>query len=230
MNAKQRMKWLDIAKGIAILCTIIGHTVNGTIQGIICSFHMPLFFLLAGYTFREVPASEIKTEIKKDVSRLLLPYIAVILIRILIDICFCHQRIGETLIQYLAAAFLGYGAAYLGNPFWFWLGATWFLAALFWSRLAYRFVLLYVKEYRQIFILVLAFFSIWLGQIVWLPQSWDLVFPCLIFMEAGYLLKNHEINIKKEIWQGTGVVAFFIWTIYLHFSRGGKTLAGRTNI
>lgn len=110
-------------------------------------------------------------------------------------------------------------------PFWWLLGATWFLTALFWSRLVYRFVLLYVKKYRQMFILILAFFSIWLGQIVYLPQSWDLVFPCLIFMEAGYLMRTYEQKIKSEIWQGIGIAAFFIWSIYLSFLNGQVKLS-----
>lgn len=43
--AKQRLDWLDIAKGIAILLVIVGHTVNNPsiIRQVIFSFHMPLF-------------------------------------------------------------------------------------------------------------------------------------------------------------------------------------------
>lgn len=51
-----RIDWIDVAKGIAILLVIIGHTVQfgSATRNVIFSFHMPLFFILSGYTFRLV--------------------------------------------------------------------------------------------------------------------------------------------------------------------------------
>jgi len=45
--------WISIAKGIAILCVVAGHTFapDSYKNRIIFSFHMPLFFILAGYIF-----------------------------------------------------------------------------------------------------------------------------------------------------------------------------------
>ena len=42
-----RVGWIDVAKGIAIVLVIIGHTVQfgGGTRNFIFSFHMPLFFL-----------------------------------------------------------------------------------------------------------------------------------------------------------------------------------------
>ena len=76
--AKQRLDWLDIAKGIAILLVIVGHTVNNPsiIRQVIFSFHMPLFFILAGYTFRIKPWGEL---LKTSATRLLVPYFLVAL-------------------------------------------------------------------------------------------------------------------------------------------------------
>ncbi|WP_278969986.1 acyltransferase family protein [Megasphaera elsdenii] len=47
-----RVGWIDVAKGIAIVLVIIGHTVQfgGGTRNFIFSFHMPLFFLLSGFT------------------------------------------------------------------------------------------------------------------------------------------------------------------------------------
>lgn len=51
----ERIEWIDIAKAITILIMIAGHTVNfGTgMRNLIFSFHMPLFYILTGYTIRE---------------------------------------------------------------------------------------------------------------------------------------------------------------------------------
>ena len=56
---KKRIDWLDIAKGIAIICTIIGHSFGKNRIGVfIFSFHMPIFFILSGYTLKKIQFSE----------------------------------------------------------------------------------------------------------------------------------------------------------------------------
>ena len=54
MNNK-RIEWLDIAKGIGILLVILGHCLNINQRSfhLIFTFHMPLFFLLSGYVFKD---------------------------------------------------------------------------------------------------------------------------------------------------------------------------------
>lgn len=51
----QRVEWIDILKGIAILLVVVGHMPYAEGTGnpgrvLIYSFHMPLFFMLSGYT------------------------------------------------------------------------------------------------------------------------------------------------------------------------------------
>ena len=50
---KERIHWIDIAKGIAIICVFLGHTITteGVLSSFIYLFHMPLFFMLSGYCF-----------------------------------------------------------------------------------------------------------------------------------------------------------------------------------
>ncbi len=46
-----RLIWLDIAKGIAILLMIVGHTsIPVVLSDFIWAFHMPLFFIASGWT------------------------------------------------------------------------------------------------------------------------------------------------------------------------------------
>ena len=54
-SSAPRIEWIDILKGLAILLVVIGHMeyAEGTANPgkvLISSFHMPLFFMLAGYT------------------------------------------------------------------------------------------------------------------------------------------------------------------------------------
>ena len=58
MEKKKREEFIDIAKGIAILCVIIGHTwknaypADKRLMVFIYSFHMPLFFILSGWCLK----------------------------------------------------------------------------------------------------------------------------------------------------------------------------------
>ena len=48
---KKRYTWLDIAKGITIMLMVIGHTsIPHYLSNFIWAFHMPLFFMAAGWT------------------------------------------------------------------------------------------------------------------------------------------------------------------------------------
>ena len=42
--SKERIKWIDCVKGIAIILVIIGHSISiSLVRGLIFSFHMPFF-------------------------------------------------------------------------------------------------------------------------------------------------------------------------------------------
>lgn len=46
-----RKRWIDIAKGIGIILMVIGHAdAPRLLKNWIYGFHMPLFFIIAGYT------------------------------------------------------------------------------------------------------------------------------------------------------------------------------------
>ena len=49
---KMRNATFDMLKGIGILLVIIGHTFMKEIGPYIQAFHMPLFFMVAGYFFK----------------------------------------------------------------------------------------------------------------------------------------------------------------------------------
>ncbi|MCF2657191.1 acyltransferase family protein [Lacrimispora saccharolytica] len=55
MGDNSRINWIDTAKGIGIVLVVIGHTrfFPKAIIDMIFTFHMPLFFFLSGYVFRE---------------------------------------------------------------------------------------------------------------------------------------------------------------------------------
>ena len=72
-----RIKWIDFAKGLAIVLVIIGHTTCcKELKYIIYSFHMPLFFAVSILTCRfSSCGKDIIYNAKKSFRRLIMPAI-----------------------------------------------------------------------------------------------------------------------------------------------------------
>lgn len=55
-NIEQRLLWLDILKGFGIILVVLGHVYqNQTCHSFVYSFHMPLFFMAAGWLYKARP-------------------------------------------------------------------------------------------------------------------------------------------------------------------------------
>lgn len=58
MNNREvnRVEWIDVAKGIAIILMILGHciSVDSWLRLIIFSFHMPFFLIASGYFYKRI--------------------------------------------------------------------------------------------------------------------------------------------------------------------------------
>ena len=69
---EERLSWLDVLKGTGIIFVAIGHIYsNSTVFNWLYSFHMPLFFLAAGWVYKEKP---ILTDIKRRIQTIVIPY------------------------------------------------------------------------------------------------------------------------------------------------------------
>lgn len=69
-----RLKWLDIAKGIAIILMVIGHTsIPEIFSRFIFAFHMPLFFIASGWT-TNWEKLDIVDFIKRRLKTIMLPF------------------------------------------------------------------------------------------------------------------------------------------------------------
>ncbi len=82
MKTVGRCVWIDVAKGIGILLVVLAHTRFPTI-GIsqwINSFHMPLFFVMAGLCYDENRYSTYWSYFKRKCAVLLYPYISLSLL------------------------------------------------------------------------------------------------------------------------------------------------------
>jgi len=143
----QRIRFFDIAKGIAILAVVLGHSAieandfmpSHTAQIILSlcfSFHMPLFFILSGYFMHP----ERRFRWMKEAKQLLFTYVVTALCVLVGVTCVAtldHESRAIALRQWGMAAI--YGSGDISNLV-LWrvdlrIGAIWFLLALFWARL-----------------------------------------------------------------------------------------------
>jgi len=193
---KKRVYFLDIAKGIGIILTIIGHyEFPRIIHDWINAFHMPLFFIIAGYFWHERPLME---EFKKGIRQLICPMVLTkILWVILLLVVYNYKGIytGPDSKDWL----LG-GLFEMGD---FHMAVVWFLLALFWGKIIMN-LLQYVKEKMRVVISVILFIISYSIR-SYLDQGYGIYFPfCFfqgltvpVFMLIGYYLHKYEILEKK---------------------------------
>ena len=71
--SKQRIAWLDIAKGFGIFFIVWGHVLRtGHFRTYLYAFNVALFFFLLGYTFKY--GASLKEFLKKRFFRTMIPY------------------------------------------------------------------------------------------------------------------------------------------------------------
>ena len=128
-----RINAIDVAKGIGILCIVLGHIVpNSYVVRWLYAFHVPLFFLLSGFTYSL--KEDKKAFYLNKVKRLLLPYLifAVISIAIYVYVYSAIVRGGsaseETRIW---PHLLGMLYANSNTGYMIWNRPLWFLPCLF---------------------------------------------------------------------------------------------------
>lgn len=236
----QRDIAIDMMKGIAIIAVIVGHLdvcinlsgdiVYKVINRLIYSFHMPLFFIVAGYFYRGRGLN-----IWKDFKRLIVPYFfTAFSICIFIVLYSTVTNTDNIHLAYhtLEATFWGsgwpHGAPIYGNiPT---IGAIWFLLALFWAKQAFALLdtaLKRVEKNKQLFFLgigslILSLIFTYLdNHVIYIPMGVNQGVSAIIFYYIGYCYKTLNKNMDLSI---VLYVCLFIILINLPFSSIGLAI------
>lgn len=181
-NHSNRNDIADIMKGIGILAIMLGHFTTA-INGLLFSFHVPLFFLLAGYFFKGNTCAD---SIKKDAKRLLLPYGLTCLVIILFYALRQLYHDESLSSQWLLASIWGSGSRFHTSQYFADvppIGAIWFLLSLFWCKQAFS----VIKRSAPVFYPVI----------------------CLAVSIGGTLLDRLYINLPFALLPGLSALVFF---------------------
>lgn len=184
MEAKKRIEFIDLAKGVCILLVIMIHTdVNVDFPGL-QAMRMPLYFILSGLFFKDY-GGFFNLLIKKT-NKILIPFLFFYLASYIVF--YLVGWLSPNLIKSEASGIfdLFTQRQLFNNP-------IWFLLALFWANLMYCLISLITKNewLRGSIVLGIGGIGVLLGTYhIFLPCYVDSAMSALPFFYFGYLLKK----------------------------------------
>lgn len=180
-----RISWIDSAKGIGILLVVLGHTygIPTWLYGLIYSFHMPLFFLLSGMTYRD-PSDNLLNGIKHFAKRYLATYFILAFTNLSLHsfwLLLQKKLSTKLLAKYLCGIFYCYASMdWMPN-----CSPIWFLPCLFVAKVFFLFIgkIRSSKGQFMIILLCVGISSFWAE--LRLPRlPWNI---CSAFMAVAFL-------------------------------------------
>ena len=186
---KQRIEWIDTAKGIVILIVVMEHTtgIASTPLGLILrNFDMPLYFVLSGIFFKTYGC--FWNFVIKKTDSLLIPTFFFFW-----GGCFVYailQSVGLHFVipfqpKYLLDLFMPYEEIYCN-------GVVWFLIALFWVNLICYSLMKYLHGIRLI-VCVIVCGLLGVSGIIHLPYFIDTALSAIPFFYAGIVIKKSGV-------------------------------------
>lgn len=201
----ERLDYIDVAKGLGILLVMLGHIyTTPMLNKFIYAFHMPLFFIIAGYTFNteKYKAYSFKAFLHKKAAAYIVPYF------IYAAINFVIFGVGKSLLSYgLTKEFLTKTATYVYGILYS-IASTeympnctplWFLTCLFVSEM----VLFVIMKHSGHISLWMAFFLIINIALVrfqapTLPWNMNVATIGITFMYIGILIRKKPKLIRPS--------------------------------
>ena len=210
--AENRNMAIDMAKGIGILLVVIGHTagMKHIGQELIYSFHMPLFFIIAGYFYRPSATLDL---MKNSLKRLIVPWAITLGISILI--CLLMKDYDEAYGFAQGIIFPdGTRDDIMILPGMHSSGAIWFLPALFWCRIVYNWIYRISTQYALIISFFVTCFSVVVGRYIFnTPCAFGIGCSATVFYAAGHIMSRHHF-LDKNVPLWTIVPLFIMWVLY----------------
>ena len=190
----ERIRWIDYAKGIAVGLVLVGHFVPlRSLQIFIYSFHMPLFFFLAGVTFRNQQPN-FRTFTKKKFMQIMVPYFIFVIPMFIMK---CVQDIHVGNMKLLVKHFIGIFLCWKGTSLY---SGVWFLPCMFIVYvLAWGGVQLQNVSQRISGTVIVAIIGYSLGKLnITFPFGADTALIAVSFFSMGMLLRKYEKSVSKK--------------------------------
>lgn len=184
-----RIQWIDTAKGLGLLCVILGHLKIPYLSTWIYTFHMPLFFFLSGLVFSG-GKYHVREFVIRRIKSLVLPYFTLGGV-IFLFFCLIYLIRSEPIEAYgqMLRNFL------VQEHFW----TVWFLACLFLTEMLYYIIHRLCGSRPAVSSMVsvaLCIFGFLRYRLGWgsLPWNLDVALIAQFFFHIGFLLRDWLIQ------------------------------------
>lgn len=197
---KDRINWIDVARGIGILLVMYGHVLTEhSYRYLIYSFHMPLFFFLSGIVFHVRTYEHFGHFFTKTAKNILIPYFIFAGISYLIWVID-----GNLYSLSINGIFYQLGGILYGtgrDDGLFYNVVLWFLPCLFVAKIGFYLITKLTTNVKKI--AGILFVSSLLGYAGYLyfpdlvlPFSFEVALTGIVFFGGGYLWSVQRDKIK----------------------------------
>ncbi len=224
-ETKNRIAWIDMAKGYGMIAVIIAHLCKGPLNEWIYTFHMPLFFFLSGYVFSN--KCKFDAFINKKAKALLIPYFSLGIPMVVFSFLL-KLREDKFTVDFaidLVKDFV------LQRRKW----TLWYIACLFFLNIIFYLITKFAKKNisKTVIVIGVAFVGLLYYESGGKPLPWniDACFTAMPFFFVGNIFKQfkdktEKISSKKSI----SVLLFVVFGLinvvfgYLNIKTTGKGL------
>lgn len=202
--SKNRIDWIDTAKGIGILLVVFGHAFtmeNSLIKIYIYSFHLPLFFFLSGLLFKYEKYKSYFAFLSSKVKTLIVPYLFFCITSYIVGyiIKLKSGPFDPVIVPTIKSIVFGDGShlAQLNNV------ALWFLPCLFITEHIFFFIIKASRQTRNITISLVVLpvvgilFSIYVKKHI--PWSANVAIIASTFYGLGYLSYRFKATVDHFV-------------------------------
>lgn len=219
---KQRIAWIDTAKGICIVLVVLYHSLihthadcllrNTNVENFLCAFRMPLYFALSGIFFKTYCSFD--NFVIRKVNKLIIPFLffylfGSIFVPLLLEFL-SFNLFPEYTFKELVTDCMYNHCRRINGP-------LWFFPCLFISNLYFYIIVKASKNIIHIFLgsVLLGFIGVLLSIYkIELPFCMSTSFVCIPFFCLGFVF-NSMGGLNKSILSKNQMVVFSISSIII---------------
>jgi len=218
-QTKQRSMVIDIIKGIAIILVVAGHSGNPDINKYFYWFHMPIFFLVSGYLFKSSNSlSSLKDQLRKIVSKLLIPYFTFLTIITAIRYLYLVSNSEINISQIPKdAALTFFGGTFFPSQYYV---VMWFITCMIFTQVIFALFLTLIKNRITIGVLIFVMYliahiesTISMTHKLYIPWAADVALISVFYFAIGYFVKTRIDYIKTLPVKLFGVITLLLSVI-----------------
>ncbi len=198
-----RLVWLDQLKAISMYMVILGHSLLKFKKYGLCkfiySFHMPLFFMISGFTFNPYKYSSVIDCVKDKLIKLAYPYVMLNLL--VIPLWYINMETGmiaEDSFPTILSGILYSNNSVFRAP----SNATWFIMTLFLAEIIYYTLFYFFRDDKSVFLMscilcVIGVIAPLEHEVHDAPFHLDVSLVAQFFYGCGHLLRKN-FNLIQE--------------------------------